>query len=521
MTASSSAQNVHPVIETPNGHVRGQRREGADAFLGIPYGADTGGAHRFLPPQPAPSWSGVLDAFTPGPQAPQPTNTFNFPPDLRAVYPDSTLPQSEQCLTLNVWTPAARDGTLRPVMVWLHGGAFISGTGWTPWTDGARLAAGQDVVVVSITHRLGLPGFLSLGEQADESHAASGLSGMLDIVAALRWVRENIAAFGGDPDCVTLFGQSGGGAKISALMAMPAAHGLFHRVIVQSGPALSFMTPEDAARTTHMVLDILGLAPTQIRRLLDLPIATLVAAQREVAARNAGQPFAMRRRIGFNPVVDGVHLPNQPFEPTAPALSARVPMLIGTNRDEMGLFSSHADWASPEASDALVNEAAPRVLGLSASEATRILQVYARALPALPAGQRLLAASGDRGIRIDSLKMADRHAAQGASVHVYLFTWPTPVLGGRLGASHSVELPFVFDRLAVSTLTGGTTDAQPLADLMSAAWAAFARHGSPQTAALPDWPRHNPVSRPTLCLNLPPERVLDPLGVQRQAWPHT
>lgn len=517
MNPSIPDSAYRPEVEVSSGRLRGRRHEHADSFLGIPYGAATGGANRFLPPSVPAAWTGVREAIAPGPQAPQPANSFNLPADLRAIYPDSALPQSEQCLTLNVWSPAAGDARRRPVMVWLHGGAFIAGTGYTPWTDGARLAAAQDVVVVSITHRLGLPGFLYLGHLAGPDYAASGLSGMLDIVAALRWVRDNIAAFGGDPANVTLFGQSGGGAKISALMAMPPARDLFHRVIIQSGPALAFMTPDDAVRTTDTVLQILGLQASQFRRLFELPIEVLTAAQRQVADRNAGLPFSMRRRVGFNPVVDGQCLAHQPFDPIAPRQSANIPMLIGTNLDEMGLFSSHADWASPSADQAQVVAAAPRVLGVDEGRAARILQAYRAAAPDQSEGRRLLAAAGDCGIRIDSLTMAERHVAQGAPVHVYLFTWPTPVLDGRLGASHSVELPFVFDRLADSPLVGGT-GAQSLADRMSASWAAFARHGSPGIPSLPDWPRYDTARRPTLCLDEEPTLVFDPLGEQRRVW---
>lgn len=506
-----------PVVELSTGRIRGRREGQVDYFLGIPYAGETGGSQRFRPPTSVRSWSGVREMTVPGPRAPQPPNAFNAPADLQVIYPESDQPQSENCLCLNVWTPRAEGGGNRPVMVWLHGGGFISGVGLRPWTSGERLASAQDVVVVSLNHRLGALGFLYLGDLCVEDKCPTGLLGMLDIVAALRWIQQNIAAFGGDPSCVTLFGQSGGGAKICALMAMPEAQGLFHRVIVQSGPALRFMKPPDAAATTRSLLDLLGIPPRDFRKLWALPAHVLVDAQHRLAAQQAAVPFALRRRVGFNPVVDGRWLPRDPFDPDAPPLSTRTPMLIGTNADEMALFLSHAPWAAANTEESAAFAAAPRVLGIDEKHAKRILQIYRTQQPDWHTGRLLIAAATDLCVRLDSLHMAELQRASGAPVYVYLFNWGTRVLAGRLGAAHSVDVPFVFDQLSASPLVGDP-DSQPLANAMSMSWAAFARTGSPQCPALPDWPCYDLPNRPTMCFDIPSTLESDPLREQRLAW---
>jgi para-nitrobenzyl esterase len=330
----------HTVAEISTGKLRGAHKDGVHIFKGIPYGAPAAGAARFKPAaKPAP-WSGVRDALEFGPRAFQNDNSFGLMPELIALFNAEPLPMGEDCLVLNIWTPAL-DGRKRPVMFWCHGGAFISGSGSSGWYDGSNLARKGDVVVVTINHRLGVPGFLYLGDVAGDEYAASGNVGMLDIVEALKWVRDNIASFGGDAGNVTIFGESGGGAKVSVLMAMPAAHGLFHKAIVQSGPGVTMMTRGEASETAAMVLNELGLDAKQVDKLQGVPAESLIKAQTAVLGKVGSglAALANRRRLGFNPVVDGHALPNHPFDPVAPKISANIPLMIGTNKDEILLFA--------------------------------------------------------------------------------------------------------------------------------------------------------------------------------------
>src|ERR1700730_3288775 len=288
----------HSVAETNSGKLRGSVKDGIHIFQGIPYGAPTGGAARFKPATKPASWSGVRDALEFGPRAFQNDNSFALMPELLALFNAESLPMSENCLVLNVWTPAL-DGGKRPVMFWCHGGAFIAGSRSSGWYDGTNLAKKGDVVVVTINHRLGVPGFLYLGDLAGEAYAASGNVGMLDIVEALKWVRDNIATFGGDPGNVTIFGESGGGAKVSVLMAMPPAHGLFHKAIIQSGPAVTVMDRGDATETATMVLKELGLDAKQIDKLQNVPAEDLINAQTAVLGKVGSglAALANRRRL--------------------------------------------------------------------------------------------------------------------------------------------------------------------------------------------------------------------------------
>ncbi|HYL58957.1 MAG TPA: carboxylesterase family protein, partial [Candidatus Acidoferrales bacterium] len=334
------------IAEISSGKVRGVVDRGVSIFKGIPYGGSVDGPRRFLAPtKPAP-WTGVRDALDFGPRAFQDDNAFAMPPALLKVFQIAEpLPMDENCLVLNVWTPAVNDGRKRPVMFWCHGGAFIAGSGSSPWYDGANLARKGDIVVVTINHRLNVFGFLHLDELGGgEAFASSGSAGMLDIVLALEWVRDNVASFGGDAGNVTVFGESGGGAKVSVLMAMPAARGLFHKAIMQSGPAVEMASREDATATARDVLAELGLSESQLGELRRASAEQLNRAQSAVVKKASMMAFANRRRMGFNPVVDGKNLPGGPFAPTAPTISANVPLMIGTNKDEMALFFGFAPW---------------------------------------------------------------------------------------------------------------------------------------------------------------------------------
>jgi para-nitrobenzyl esterase len=507
------------VVECRSGKLRGTLANAVRAFKGIPYAGAAAGANRFRPPVPPAPWTGVRDALEFGARAVQRDDSFDLPPALQRVLSGATelQPMSEDCLFLNVWTPAAgADGGKRPVMFWCHGGAFIAGSGSAPWYDGANLCRKGDVVVVTINHRLGALGYLHLEDIGGADFESSGNAGMLDIVAALQWVRDNIAAFGGDPGNVTIFGESGGGAKVSVLMAMPVAHGLFHKAIIQSGPAVEMASREDAGATARAVLGALGLDERRVRELREIPAARLMEAQGTVLKQLGLMFFANRRRLGFNPVVDGRVLPTCPFEPVAPQISANIPLMIGTNKDEMTLFFG-LDPRLDKLDDAALRQRVGMFAG--GADADRVLAAYRRARPDASPRDLFLAIATDRMMRIPSLVTADRKAAQHAApVYVYLFAWETPVLGGRLKSPHALEIPFVFDTLGNSGLTGDSPERFALADRMSRAWLAFAHRGDPNHGGLPQWPRYGGAERPTMIFDNQCRAESDPLRAERLAW---
>jgi para-nitrobenzyl esterase len=316
------ASRDNAVVPTTTGRVRGYTRNGIQTFKGIPYAESTAGANRFMPPEKVKPWSGVRSSLHYGPVSPQPARTGwkNDEESFMFLWDDG-IP-GEDCLRVNVWTPALDDQTKRPVMVWLHGGGFFAGSGQElPAYDGENLARRGNVVVVSLNHRLGALGFLDLSHSKDERFARSGNVGMLDIVAALEWVRDNIAAFGGDPGSVTVFGQSGGGGKVAALMAMPSAHGLFHRAIVESGSMLHVRSPDLAMRLTDELLKELDLDDSRLADLQYLPYQQIIAAGAKILARQPHRPPDFRRmsdQLGWAPVNDGAVIPQHPFDPVQP-----------------------------------------------------------------------------------------------------------------------------------------------------------------------------------------------------------
>jgi len=508
------AQQV--VVETNCGRIRGSADNGINVFRGVPYAESPEGEGRFTAPRELQPWAGVRDAFEFGNRAMQDENAFAMPPAMLKLFAGRELPpMSENCLVLNVWTPAVNDGRKRPVMFWCHGGAFISGSGDSPWYEGTNLCRKRDVVVVTINHRLGAFGYLHLGEFGGEEFAASGNAGMLDIVAALKWVRDNIAAFGGDAGNVTIFGESGGGAKVSVLMAMPAAHGLFHKAIIQSGPAVQMASRDDAAETARQLLGELGLSAGNLSELRKFPAPKLAQAQAAVLKKVSMMSFSNRRRVGFNPVVDGKYLPGGPFEPVAPAISANVPLMIGTNKDEMTLFFAFAPWLE-ELDEAAMRKRVQMFVG---DQADRIIEPYRRARPNDSLRDLVMAIATDHAMRMPSLVTADRKVVQHAApVFVYMFTWETPVLDGRLKSPHALEIPFVFDTVQSSGLTGDSPTRFPLADKMSRAWLAFVRTGSPNHEGIPYWPQYSTERRPTMIFDDGCRVESDPYQAERQAW---
>ena len=500
------------VAETAFGKVRGEEVRGIKIFKGVPYGASTAGQNRFMPPMDPVSWAGVRDALHYGPSTPQTNPNARRAASALSVSSANLPPESEDCLVLNVWTPALNDGRKRPVMFWCHGGGFVSGSGSSPGYDGTNLAHRGDVVVVTVNHRLNALGFTYLAEFGGSEFASSGDVGMLDLVHALGWVRNNIEQFGGDPNTVMIFGQSGGGRKVGTLLAMPSAKGLFHRAVIESGPTIQLVEREQAIRVAAMLLAKLNVGKTQVRELQKMPVERIMAAYFAVVKDMAGQDQMTQ---GFSPTVDGTAIPRHPFHPTASPISGDVPLMLGHTRTEMTLFNE----GDPSAFS--LNEAGmrSRVKTVAGDQSDRLIEVYQQLNPrATPSDIYFLIASDYRyGAPI--MKIAERRAALGRGpVHLYYFTWETPVEGGRLKSPHTMEIPFAFDNVQISRrITGGGADAMALADKVSDTWIAFARNGDPNTSQLPHWPAFNARQRPTMVINNQSKVVDDPLREQRIA----
>jgi para-nitrobenzyl esterase len=492
------------IVRTNAGRVRGITKDKVSAFFGLPYGASTAGARRFMPPSKPESWTGVREAVEYGPRSPQ--GASGLIPEVAAV--DRREPASEDCLRLNVWTAGVGAGH-RPVMVWLHGGGYSQGSGAFIVYDGANLACRHDVVVVTVNHRLNVFGYLYLAELGGEKYANSSNVGMLDIVAALEWVRDNIAAFGGDPSNVTIFGQSGGGGKVSTLMAMPSAKGLFHRAVVESASAIRGVPKDEATSSAEAYLAKLGLKPNQIDELQKLPVEQLVTAMGD--GGGVGGPG-----LRLAPVVDGHSLPRNPFDPDAPEISATVPLLIGSVETEVTFMRGTP--LDPMDDDALRAHVKQVLRGADDAAVARLIDVYRKGRPNIKNIDLYLILASDATFRAGVLTEAERKASQGtASVFMYYFTWKSPVRDGKLRTLHTLEIPFVFDNVDLATaMTGSGQERYALADKVSSAWTAFARSGNPSHKGLPNWPAFDMKQRATMVLDNECEVVEDPNGEERQ-----
>jgi para-nitrobenzyl esterase len=503
MGTQATSHTADLIVRTKQGLLEGQPSKGAYSFLGIHYGADTAGANRFLPPRPPASWSGVRKADQMGNRCPQPT--VNMPGEMGTVLSFSDLPMSENCLVLNVWTPRVHDQAKRPVMVWLHGGGFFLGSGGDKYYEGSNLSAKNDVVVVTLNHRLAAFGYLYLGDSAGPQYAASNLAGMLDIVQALQWVKENIAQFGGDPGNVTIFGQSGGGSKVSTLMAMPAAQGLFHKAIIESGAAVRVGTVADAAATRDKLLTLLGMKTVAIDALQKLPMQDLITASGKAGL------------LAFVPAMDGKILPTQPFDPVASPLSASVPVMVGSTKDEAtNVFLTDPTWQTMTDSDLTQRVSAT----IGPQQAAKAIELYRSNAPDDKPMHLFTSIVTDQMFTHSSVLLAERKLAQrSAPVYMYKINWESPVLGGKLRSPHAVELPFVFDNVDVSAgLVGAGATQDQMAQLMSRTFAAFARSGNPDVQGYPHWPEYALEKRETFVYDIPPRVAADPNSAYRVFW---
>ena len=509
------------MVRTTFGRVKGQRQDGVAVFRGIRYGASTGGANRFKAPQDPKPWRGLFDASRDGPQCPQPASfgpATGASANLAAIFgaTEGDLESSEDCLRLNVFTPDC-DKAARAVMVWIHGGFYTTGSGNGAMYAGSALARNEDVVVVTVTHRLNVFGYLYLSASDGPDFGQTANAGQLDLVQALKWVRDNIAGFGGDPDRVTVFGESGGGRKIDVLMGMPAAKGLFKRAIVQSGPGVTVSSSEYQTRLTDALLTALKIGRAEQLKLQYAPVEALLAAHQSISDSALGRTVQPGYLMGgFTPVLDGDVIPAHPFAPAASRLAADVELLIGTNRDEQGLFLLLDPEVRKGVDEAVLNSRVHRLLG---SRAEAVLAAYRTHLPSATPEERLRAIETDRTYWINSVRIAERKAAQRATVRMYQFDWATSAFSGRLGAHHGLELGFVFNNLsATRTLVPDTPENQLLANRMGRAWASFAKTGNPDQAGLPEWPAYEPESRRTMSINSQWSVVEDPRAFARAIW---
>jgi para-nitrobenzyl esterase len=499
-------------VKTGLGEIQGfTSSTGIRTFLGIPYGESTAGERRFLPPLPVKPWMGVRMATAYGPSCPQGKPTL--PPQDPASIKDLDAPVGEDCLVLNIWTPGLGDGKKRPVMVWLHGGGFQVGCGSHPVTDGKNLARRGDVVVVSLNHRLGIYGFLRLDEVCGPEFAGSGVAGMLDIVLALEWIRDNIAAFGGDPEKVTIFGESGGGRKVGVLMAMPKAKGLFHRAIIQSGPHPRCVPGEVGTRMAARFFEYLGLEARDVQSLQNLSERDLFNHFHKFI-ETVDDPLVVKGSAGrwlISPVVDGKYLPAHPFSPAAPE-GRDVSLMIGTNKDEAALFLSYEeDLANLD--DSQLIKRLGRVLGDRTQD---VLDIHRKNRPN-DSPYDLLSAISSEDRRLLSIETAEAKVKQGgAPVYMYFFTWESN--RGLLKAAHTMEIPFVFRTLGVTDITGTREDQHALSDIISDAWIAFAKTGDPNHGAMPRWAPYDLARRATMIFDVPPKLAYDPWREERLAW---
>lgn len=509
-------------VEITHGRIRGLRKEGVNLFKGIPYGGKISGDRRFQRPAPLEKWTGVRDALEFG------------APAIQAPRRNEPAP-AEDCLFLNVWTPA-NDNKKRPVMFYSHGGGFVIGSGASASQDGSNLARNFDVVVVETNHRLGLLGFLYLDEIGGSDYAGSGNMGMLDIVDGLKWVHDNIAQFGGDPNNVMIWGESGGGAKTSCLYAMPSAAPYFNKASIESGPGVRMTPKEVAAETTLMLLKELNIAPKDWRKLLDVPAADLLAMQGKLPfvppfiEKNKSQGFMRRNYGGFGPVVDGVALPYHPFDPAAPALSKNKPLLVGWNEDEFTFFAwerKDTEFAKLDF-DGLQQKLEPQY----GQDTAKIIDTYRKARPTATAPDIFIAVSSITMMGLGSVDIAEKKVKQkGAPVYLYNFGYKTekkiPGTDYAMGTPHAMDISFKFNNEIPprdgsapkeSFFGGNRPERFEASRHFAELWTTFARTGKPAAKDVPAWPAYNLKDRPTMRIDAQCEIIDNRFSQELATW---
>jgi para-nitrobenzyl esterase len=501
--------STEAVVTTTSGKIEGTYKNGLYKFPGVPYAAPPVGKRRWLPPEPAEAWSGVRPAQRFATIAPQNPN------EVQLLNPPQPEPQDEDCLYLNIWTPGL-DDTHRPVMVWIHGGGFTTGSGSSLMYNGRTLSTRGNTVIVTINYRLGALGFLNLNEVTGGKIPATGNEGLLDQAFALAWVRDNIAAFGGDPDNVTIFGESAGGMSVGALLALPKARGLCHKAIPQSGAAHSVSSTERAVKVTNMLLDILGMKPSDTEGLRSLTVKRLMDAQKELAAR-ALDPKSGLGGLSLQPVVDGKVLPQLPIAAIANGSVDNIPILVGTTLEEWKLFGS-MDRSIYTMDEAGLLSSLQRLI--PTGDVPNLIETYRQARnkrgQSTTPAELFMAIQTDKAFRMPAIRLAESHSRRHQPAYAYLFTWTSPLMGGILGACHSLELGFLFGILEPN-FSGTGPEADALAKNIQDAWLAFARTGNPSTKGLGEWPQYG-ERRETMLLGRECSVVAAPYDEERRAW---
>lgn len=503
------SESMELVVETDSGKIEGYQNRGLYVFKGIPYAAPPIGDQRWLPPKAVEPWSGVRQSQSYAAIAPQvvsPQGVFNQRP--------TEEPQSEDCLYLNVWTPGL-DNARRPVLFWIHGGGFTGGSGSQPGYKGSRLSARGNVVVVTINYRLGSLGFLNLNEVTGGRIPATGNEGLLDQITAMQWVRSNIMAFGGNPDNVTLFGESAGGMSIGCLLASPQAKGLFHKAILQSGAASTISPLAGAKQVAEQFFEILDLGPTDIDDPRSLPVERLLAAQQELAPRM----LASGRRMGMplQPVIDGAILHALPLDAIKNGSASEIPIIVGTNLDEWKSLGMN-DQELPKLGETGLLQRCKRLMPEEKVEA--LVETYReararRGVSTTPA-ELFSAIQTDQMFRIPAVRLAEAQQRQEQSAYNYIFTWSSPTLDGSLSAYHGLEVGFVFGNYT-EEFSGSGSSAEVLSGNMQDAWLAFAHNGDPSCKSLGNWPPYD-NHRVTMLLGEECHAEEAPYDDERRAW---